>query len=97
MWLPSLISLSFQLILRTGTRFITIPFSTVPSPLPSLNKNALSLGLSQASLNILIDVILQMKVKEFMSTPEVVSGTCVHPTGGEGTASEKGLWILKSR
>uniref|UniRef100_A0ABM5GDI7 BPI fold-containing family B member 3-like n=1 Tax=Pogona vitticeps TaxID=103695 RepID=A0ABM5GDI7_9SAUR len=63
-----------NLILRTGTRFITIPFSTVPSPLPSLNKNALSLGLSQASLNILIDVILQMKVKEFMSTPEVFSG-----------------------
>ncbi|XP_060133384.1 BPI fold-containing family B member 4-like [Zootoca vivipara] len=66
--------LEFNMIIRTGGRVITLPVGTGPVTLPALHHHGFCLGMSQASLDAILMVLLQIRVQEFISTPEVFSG-----------------------
>ncbi|XP_007445532.1 uncharacterized protein LOC103061574, partial [Python bivittatus] len=63
-----------NMILRTKNHFFIVPFSKSPIPLPSLQDNAFSLGITQDNLNVILGVLIQIPVQEFSGTPEVFSG-----------------------
>ncbi|XP_070796387.1 BPI fold-containing family B member 3-like [Pituophis catenifer annectens] len=63
-----------HMILRVKNHFLTIPFNPSPIPLPSLRDNAISLGLTQDSLNMILGVLLQIPKQELIFTKETFSG-----------------------
>ncbi|XP_061486130.1 uncharacterized protein LOC133386488 [Rhineura floridana] len=69
----SYFAVELNMIIRAGGRFITVPVSSVPVGVPSLLDNALSLGITQASLNTILSVVIQIHVQEFICTPQVFS------------------------
>ncbi|CAI5778587.1 BPI fold-containing family B member 4-like [Podarcis lilfordi] len=67
------VALEFNMIIRTGGRYITLPVGAGPVTLPVLHHHGFCLGMSQASLDAILMVLIQIRVQEFISTPEVFS------------------------
>ncbi|XP_054836456.1 BPI fold-containing family B member 4-like [Eublepharis macularius] len=70
------LALKLNIVIRTAGRFLTVPVSDhAPAIFPSVKGSALCLLFTQDALNAILPVVIRVTPQEFITTPQVFSGS----------------------